>query len=275
MVMEIAAMEIASIAGLVRARQGAGLRALILFGSCLAPATRRTGSIPDLFALVDGLDAALRNEGVGPIGRFAARFLPPAIVALREPGSRETLAKLNLVEPGMVESALRAPRDLYFAGRLGKHTRTLWARDETCEREVGALLGAAAELIVETVLSGIGPRCSLEAAVRQCVAISYAAEVRPERPEKIAALQSAFAAEYDARYLPLLAERALARGFTVEDGDLVDGRDPRLALAERRAREALLSRSRVRSVARLPKNALLYRGWLPYIVGKLRRARAG
>ncbi|MFY9825027.1 MAG: hypothetical protein WAM82_26855, partial [Thermoanaerobaculia bacterium] len=212
-------MEIESLTGLVRARHGAGLRSLTLFGSCLAPTTRRPGSIPDLFAVVDELDVALKHEGIGPIARAAARFLPPATVAFRDPGCRGTLAKLNLIEPGTAARALRTPRDLYLAGRLGKHTRTLWVRDEACARELDALLDAAAAAIVEVVLNGLGARCSLEAAVRQCVAISYAAEVRPESPAKIEALQRAFAAEYEARYRPLLVARARARGLTVEGDD--------------------------------------------------------
>jgi hypothetical protein len=267
-------MEIASLAGLLRARHGAGLRSLTLFGSCLAPTTRRPGSIPDLFALVDDLDVALKHEEIGPIARVVARFLPPATVALRDGERRGAVAKLNLVEPRAAERAVRAPRDLYLAGRLGKHTRALWVRDEACARELGALLDAAATTIVEVVLDGLGPRCALEEAVRRCVAISYAAEVRPESPAKIEALQSAFAAEYEARYRPLLVARARARGLTVEDGDLVDRRAPEAALGALRDRDALLSRSRIRSVARWPKQAILYRGWLPYLAGKLRRAWA-
>jgi hypothetical protein len=38
---------------------------------------------------------------------------------------------------------------------------------------------------------------------------------------------------------------------------------------EARALVSLLWRSRVRSVARWPKEMLLYRGWVPYLVGKL------
>jgi hypothetical protein len=267
-------MEIASLAELVRARHRAGLRSLTLFGSCLAPTTRRPGSIPDLFALVDDLDVALEHEGLGPIARVAARFLPPATVALRERGRHDAVAKLNLAEPATVERALRAPRDLYLAGRLGKHTRTLWVRDEGCARELHALLDAAAATIVEVVLNGIEPRCPLEVAVRRCVAISYAAEVRPESPAKIEALQRAFAAEYDARYRPLLVARARTRGLVIEDDDLVDRRAPEAALVALRDHDALLSRSRLRSVARWPKQAMLYRGWLPYLAGKLRRAWA-
>jgi hypothetical protein len=265
-------MEIESLAGLVRARHGAGLRSLTLFGSCLTPATRRPGSIPDLLALVDDLDVALEHEGIGPVARVAARFLPPATVALRDRGRRDTVAKLNLVEPATAERALRAPRDLYLAGRLGKHTQALWVRDEACARERCTLLDAAATTIVDVVLNGLEPRCALEEAIRRCVAISYAAEVRPESPAKIEALQRAFAAEYDARYRPLLVDRARARGIFVEDDDLVDRRAPQAALVALRDRDALLSRSRIRSVARWPKQAMLYRGWLPYLAGKLRRA---
>ena len=259
---------------LVRERHGEELRSLILFGSCLSPSTQRPGSIPDLFALVEDLPAALRCEGVGGLARRVARALPPTTIALRAPWRRDTAAKLNLIEPSTLRDELKEARDLYLAGRLGKQTRTLWSRDDACSHELAGLLDQAAARLVETVLDGLPAQCPIELAVQRCVVISYEAEVRPESDLRIQATYRAFAAEYQARYGPLLVGRAAARGFEVRAGMLVDGRSAASARRDRRSFRALLWRSRLRSVARWPKQALVYRGWPSYILGKLRRGRS-
>lgn|GEM_PF-2020502 len=258
---------------LLRDRHGPALRSLILFGSCLSPAMQKPGSIPDLFAFVEDVPAALRREGVGGLARRVARALPPTTIALHAPWRREAVAKLNLIEPSTVRAELQAPRDLYLAGRLGKHTRTLWSRDDACAREIGELLDQAAARIVEIVLGGLPAQCPLELAVQRCVAISYEAEIRPESDLRVQATYRAFAAEYQARYRPLLVSRAGARGFEVRGDTLVDARGAESARRDQRGFRALLLRSRVRSVARWPKQALVYRGWYSYVLGKIRRAR--
>lgn len=208
------------------------------------------------------------------LARRVARALPPTTIALRAPWRREAAAKLNLIEPSTVRDELQAARDLYLAGRLGKHTRTLWSRDDACTRELAELLDQAAARIVETVLDGLPAQCPLELAVQRCVAISYEAEVRPESALRIQATYRAFAAEYQARYHPLLVGRAAARGFEVQADTLVDGRSAESARRDQRSFRALLWRSRLRSIARWPKQALVYRGWPSYVLGKLRRARS-
>jgi hypothetical protein len=265
--------ELAALVALARERHGDGLRALILFGSCLSPSLRKPGSIPDLFALVDALPAALAAEAIGPVACAVARALPPVTIAMRAPWRTDTAAKLNLIEPATARAELRAARDLYLAGRFGKQTRSLWTRDAECAREVDELLAAAAERIADTVLDGLPAHCSVDRAVEQCVAISYHAELRPESTARIAATYRAFAAEYHERYRPLLVERASARGLRLDGDALTDDRATEHARADLRRYRVLIARSRLRSAARWPKQALVYRGWFPYLLGKLRRAR--
>jgi hypothetical protein len=126
---------------------------------------------------------------------------------------------------------------------------------------------------VDSVLDGLPKRCELDAAVRRCVTLSYDAEVRPETAKRVAAAYRAFATEYRARYRPLLVRRAPEHGVRLEGEWLIDARTPTVAQRERRRYDGLLFTSRLRSVARWPKQALVYRGSLPYLWGKLRRAR--
>ena len=251
-----------------------GLRALALFGSCLSEVTRRPDSIPDLLAVVDDLDAAVAALGAGRLARRAARLLPPATVALRDPAGT-TLAKLNLVEPAAVDAALAGALDhgdLYLAGRLSKRVELLHARDAACAAAFAAALDRAADVVVEAVLLAPPRRLPLAAAVRRCLAISYAAEVRPERAARLDALYDSYAPGHDARFAPRLAAAAAARGFRLDADVLTDDRPDAARAAGARQLRRLLRRGRLRALARWPKQALLYDGWLRYVAGKLLRA---
>jgi hypothetical protein len=223
-----------------------GLRSLTLFGSCLSARTRRPDSIPDWLAVVDDVDAVLSHLGHGSVARAVARWLPPPTTVA---------PKLNLVEPGQLLGELEARRDLYFAGRLGKRTELVWSRDAECTAELERAHAIARATMADVATWGTARDTPLDVLVRRCVALSYEAEVRPERPEKIAALHDAFADWYRATYAPLL-EHALQMP------------DPGV-----RALERLLRRSRRRSVLRWPKGLVLYDGALRYVAAKLRRAR--
>jgi hypothetical protein len=250
-----------------------GLRSLALFGSCLADSTRAPDSIPDLFAVVDDAPAAALALGARRAAAALARLLPPATLALRGP-TGATVAKLNLIEPAALRRALSPsrPPDLTIAGRLSKRVEVVYARDDAAAGELRAALAGAARLMAAAALLDLPRRLPLAAYARRCFALSYRAEVRPETPAKIAARFDAFAPLYERRFGELAAALA-PPGVTVDAGELRDDRRPLARLAARLSLAALLARSRLRSILRWPKAMLLYRGWLPYIVGKLRRAR--
>lgn len=258
----------------IRSLLGRQLRSLVLFGSCLSPATRRPGSIPDLFAVVDELDASLAALEVGKLGRWIAGRLPPVTLSLRGEDGRTPIAKLNVIDAKTLSRELRAQNDLYLAGRLGKRTECLFARDEICRVEIDALRAQARVAIARVALLGLPRRTTLEPVLRRCVGISYEAEPRPEKPAKIRALYDAFTDWYPPRYTPLLTSQARALGIGVEGESLVDKRSDLVRAAEARGLKALLRRSWLRAMARWPKAALLYRGWFPYLIGKLGRSWA-
>jgi hypothetical protein len=250
-----------------------GLRAALLFGSCLSPSTRKASSIPDLFAFVDDLDEALAAFGIARLARRMARGLAPATLALGAAGAHgPPVAKLNLLTPAATGAALARLRDLTLAGRLAKRTRLLHQRDAGAGAEVARLLAAATDAMARTTLLGLPRRIALADASRRCFGLSYRAELRPERQAIIDARYDAFAADYAARWEPRIAAAATAAGIEVAGGWLIDGRPAALRRGERWQLERLLWRGRVRSIARWSREPFLYRGWFPYLVGKLRRA---
>jgi hypothetical protein len=256
------------------ARDVPGVRAVLLFGSALAPAIRRPTSIPDLAALVDDLDAALLAFDLTPFARRAAHLLPPITVALRDPASADTLAKVNVISFAAARASFLRPDDLSLAGRLAKKTRLLYARDDRARDDTAALLAAATDVMAHATMLALPRVISLDDASRRCFALSYRAEPRPETAAQIAARYQAFAADYRARYGPRLVSAARARGIEVAGDALVDSRPASIRRIETRVLTALLLRSRVRTLARWARQLVVYRGWLPYLAGKLRRAWA-
>ena len=178
------------------ARDVPGLRAVLLFGSTLAPAVRRPTSIPDLIALVDDVGAAATALCPGPLARRLATVLPPVTFALRDAGGPATVAKVNVVSFAAARAALARPDDLSLAGRLAKKTHLLYARDTCARAEAAALLGEATDVMVCATLLSLPRVVSLDEASRRCFALSYRAEPRPETEARIAERFRAFADEY-------------------------------------------------------------------------------
>lgn len=254
-----------------RLRALPGLRSALLFGSALTPAAQRSGSIADVFALIDDLEATLTDLGVSPLGRRLSRGLAPVTVALEVDGGPG--AKLNLATPAAVGAALARLRDLSLAGRLAKKTRLLCWRHEEGRRELLALVDQAAGAMARAATLALPRRTSLPQASRRCFGLSYRAELRPETPAQIEARYDAHAAEYLARDRARLTEAARARGIAVVDDYLVDGRPSAARWREAGALAALLWRGRLRALLRWARAPLFYRGWLAYLVGKLERTR--
>lgn len=259
---------------------GPGLRVLVLFGSRLPqrndPNDSRDGAmgLPDLLAILDDgtLAAMLKRHRKPWLLRWAARHLQPTTLALRNGDT--IVAKLNLIERGALWRDLRRLPDLYLAGRISKALQPLYSRDAHSLRDVQDAAHLAAQRIADWVLRDIHHRVSIDDAVARCVGLSYRAELRPEGPRKLQALRAQHSDFFRARFTPPLQEQATCWTihFDADRGLLRDVRGPITRLRDRWAVQALLGRSRLRSIARWPKQMLAYDGWWPYVKDKLRRA---
>ncbi|MFO0578004.1 MAG: hypothetical protein U1A78_28675 [Polyangia bacterium] len=277
--------EFTALGELARAAIGPSLQALLLFGSCLSAGLRQPGSIPDLLALVDDLDAALRHLGCGRLQRALGRTLPPLTLALVDPRAAAcrgvVLAKLNVVTMATAQRAVAGLPDLpdlYLAGRLSKPVALLVARDAHGARAAAALHRDALEQLIDRTLRGLARDTRLVDAVDAVIGLSYRGEVRPEGAEKIAALRRSFPDFYQYAVPAVIAARAAACGFTLaplepDHALLRDGRTAAQRRQDRRAVARLLRRSRWRAVLRWPRQLVVYRGALGYVLGKLMRVR--
>lgn len=239
---------------------GRGVRAVLLYGSCLWPSVRGRASCPDFMVIVDSLQRFHRNLG----SAFLGSLLPPSVYRLRR---SEASAKLSVATVAQLQSQCGATgRDLHLPGRLSKRVALVWARDAASRALIVEAQLAALRTLAPLALSRLGGRVEIDGFVEALLRLSYESEIRIVEPAKVAAL---FAAEPE-HY------RAVARALLAELGARVDAGSSALLIPPRAvAPHALLSRrlrrSRRRALLRLPKYLITYDGWLDYLLKKLER----
>jgi len=237
-----------------------GVRAVLLYGSCLWPSVRGRASCPDFLVIVDSLQRFHRNLG----SAFLGSVLPPSVYRLRR---RESFAKLSVATVAQLRSQCGATgKDLHLAGRLSKRVALVWARDADSRALVVEAQLAALRTLAPLALSRLGGRVDVDGFIEALLRLSYESEIRIVEPAKVGAL---FAAEPE-HY------RRVARALLAELGARHDADGARLVVPPRAvAPHALLSarlrRSRRRAFLRLPKYLITYDGWLDYLLKKLER----
>jgi hypothetical protein len=238
-----------------------GVRAVLLYGSCLWPTVRGRASCPDLMVIVDSLKRFHRSFASALLGAL----LPPSVYRLRR--GDEVYAKLSVATVAQLESGCSPmAKDLHLAGRLSKRVALVWARDAESRTLVVDAQVAALRTLAPLALSRLGRRVALDRFIETLLRLSYESEIRIVEPAKVAALFEAEPEHYRAIAHALLAELgARPQGGT---GELIvpPGAIAASALLARRLR-----RSRRRALLRWPKYLLTYDGWLDYLLKKLER----
>jgi hypothetical protein len=180
-----------ALADAVRARHGAAVRAIIVYGSCY-----RTGNdrgIFDLYVLVDSYRRFYRRRAAA----LANRVLPPNVLSLEIGGFhgplRAKYAVLSLADLKRRTSA-RAFHS-YFWARLAQPVGLVYASDADVVAEVHAALADAARTFLARVVPLAEGPIDAPTLWRRGLALSYAAELRAERPESVERLY-----DYDAQY---------------------------------------------------------------------------
>jgi hypothetical protein len=237
-----------------------GVRAVLLYGSCLWPSVRGQASCPDFIVIVDSLRAFHGSFASALLGAV----LPPSVYRLRHRGA---YAKLSVVTVAQLRSQCAAgAKDLHLAGRLSKRVALLWARDSDSRALVVDAQIAALRTLAPMALARLGRRFGLDHFIAALLRLSYESEIRIVEPAKVAAL---FAAERE-HY------RAVAHALLLELGARPDGATTELvvppgAVASQKLLARRLRRSRRRAILRLPKYLITYDGWLDYLLSKLER----
>lgn len=248
----------------VRQRFGSHALAVLFYGSC-----RRVhddaGGIVDLYVLVDRYRGAY--GALSPA--IANRLLAPNVYYIEIPfNGRIARAKYAVVSLAHFESNIAHGFHPYLWGRFAQPCGLLYAADETVRRRIVAALCAAVVHFAERTLPQLPAQFDARALWTTGLFLTYAAELRSERPAKIAALYSDAAAELDAR--------ARALGIDLRWHIAANGswRNPKASVNRWPSTCAWLvcrAQGKLLSVLRLLKASFTFDGGLSYLTWKIER----
>ena len=249
---------------ILRRRFGAHALAVLFYGSCRR-ARDDTGGIVDLYVLVDAYRAAHGRL----LPALANRALAPNVYYLEAPfGGRTARAKYAVVSLDQFERGCAHWFHPYLWGRFAQPCGLLYAADETVRRRVTRALGAAVATFVARTLPRLPAEFDAEALWTKGLLLTYAAELRAERPARIRALRAEAATELDA------LTRALAQERGWEPAAAGRYRNP----STRKERwssacgwAACRAQGKVLSAMRLLKASLTFDGGLRYLAWKIER----
>ena len=247
----VAPPAVAAIGEAARARHGAGVSAVLFYGSC-----RRDGYHPgllvDLYLLVDDYAAVHASR----LMRWLNRLVPPNVYYVESGhGGAPVRAKYALVSLAQLRR-LNGPGTLnpYFWARFAQPTGLLWARDAAIARQVADNLVQAILTTDAAVRPLLGPGPDASALWQRALSESYRTELRAEKPER--------AAQIVARDLDRYRRVTAALG------------DPRPAVTAARAKRLWRWRrwqGKGLSLLRLAKASWTFAGGADYLAWKISR----
>jgi hypothetical protein len=252
--------------------------ALLHYGSQAHSSDARPESAHDFVVIVDdyliGYRSLAARVGTSYRPRTAAwlnRVLPPNVISVTDRSAATPLqAKCAVFSLRDFQRACSArAQDHFLRGRLFQPAQLLWTRDEAARRAVTAAVLEVRAGAFERRRASLPPYFDVETYCRAMIATSFAAEIRPERPERVEAILAAQRTEIVPMYAALL--RWLGRAGVLEpEGETY--RDPRPRGRWERIRLAqYYRRSKLRATLRWVKYIALYDNWLDYVSQKVAR----
>lgn len=248
---------------------GRALVAVLFYGSCLRRRNHFDGLL-DLYLIVDDYPAT----GQSRLAILGNRLLPPNVFYLEVPVADRTVrCKYALLALTAFTRGCQGWFHPYLWGRFIQPTAILFCRNETLQETLNRARAAAVLRFVEATLPCLPEAFSSRKLWSTGLDLSYASELRPEKPGQGERLYLANREYYDR-----LAELALpASRFPVEP---VPGPEPLCFRARipsgyrERARRAWKLRAiqgKFLSLLRLAKAAFTFRGGSDYICWKIER----
>jgi hypothetical protein len=242
---------VAAIAEAARAIHGAGVCAVLFYGSCLRDGYRE-GLLVDLYLLVDDYATVHRSAPM----RWLNQLIPPNVYyAETSHAGAVVRAKYALVSlPQFEQRVGRTTYNPYFWARFAQPTGLVWSRDVGVALRVrDALVQAvlSTDRAVRPLLADPGDALALWA---RAFAESYRTELRAEKPHRAEAIVRREAERY--------RRVTAALGARPSDGDA--------ATALRRWRLRRIE-GKALSVLRLIKASFTFAGGADYIAWKISR----
>ena len=251
-------------------RYGEVTQAILFYGSCFRTGDDTDGLV-DLYLIVDSYRAALPNR----LQATANRLLPPNVFYLELPVQdrlvRTKYAVLSLKD--FQRGTSKQWFHSYLWGRFAQPAGLLYVRNNQVEKQVREALARAVITFITRVMPAAGERFTARKLWRDGLLLSYRAELRAEKPDKLVHLVDA-APEY---YEQVTRAAMGSVPFKVEilaeeDGFLYQAHIP-TAVRYRSHLAWTLRRlqGKVLSILRLFKAVFTFEGGLDYIQWKIER----
>jgi hypothetical protein len=248
---------IVAVAEVARRRHGAGIAAVLFYGSCLRGGDD-VGHIVDLYLLADSYETIHR----GRLMRVFNRLLPPNVYYVEAPFAGRTVrAKYALLTVGQFERLVgQQTLQSYFWARFAQPTIVLWAREPAIHERITCALATAVLTTARETRPLLDPEAAPVTVWARAFCEAYRTELRAEAPARGVALYEAFAARYDAitRIICPPAQPCLP--------DALEQRQR----AERKWRRRRIV-GKTLSVLRLVKSAFTFEDGATYLIWKIER----
>lgn len=244
-------------------RHGAGVLAVLVYGSYLRG---RRDTLLDFYVLLDGY------RSLRPVWQAGLCFLlsPNVYQVQADAGDGAVRAKYALMTLGRFEHSVRRDFHPYIWARFAQPCGLLYARDASARERVIGALAEAARHFVGSVVPQLPDEFTPAELATTGFALTYACELRTERPGQMTELYEHGSPHY-AAMLSAFADAGL--GYRATD---VAGRYRNCAAsARRRVSDFAWSMRRgygkPKSVLRLLKAALTFDGGFDYLLWKIER----
>ena len=248
---------------------GAAIEAILFYGSCLRTGEDR-GGLVDLYVLVD------QYRAIEPRYLLAAlnKLLPPNVFYIEVPfEDRVVRAKYAVLSLNDFSAGASRWFHSYIWGRFAQPVGLIYARNDQIVERIQSILVQAVWRFVTRVLPRMPATFTTRQFWQQGWTLSYRAELRAERPEKLAGLFEAAPHHYEQ-----LSRCTLEKlPYPVEVHKKNGTHEYTISIPERLRRMSRLDwmvrswQGKLLSALRLLKGLLTFRGGIEYILWKIER----
>jgi len=245
--------------------------AIILYGSCLHPSTRRQTSTHDFYIIIDSYRNVLPNF----MHSFLNLILPPNVyyIQIRE-GDKILEAKYNTItlDDFKRETSISA-RDIFTLGRFGKKVGILYIKQGYEDVLIDCIYNAMFANAWFTLFRMDGV-FELHQFICSLLTMSYSGEVRIERDTKVQELFEAGKDFYRFVYSNILNEISIQTHIVQKHGEHYVLNNNKVEISIRRKKiEKFIQRSRYLSILRWPKSIYTFGNYVDYLLLKVERTK--
>lgn len=251
-------------------RYGEVTQAILFYGSCFRTGDDTDGLV-DLYVIVDSYRAALPNR----LQAIANKLLPPNVFYLELPFQdrvvRTKYAVLSLKD--FQRGTSKQWFHSYLWGRFAQPAGLLYVRDSQVEKEVRVALARAVITFITRVMPAAEESFTARDLWRNGLLLSYRAELRSEKPEKLINLVDAAPEYYErATRAAMVSVPFKVEVFTEPDGFLYRAHIPTPVRSRNHLAWTLRRfQGKVLSILRLFKAVFTFKGGVDYIQWKIER----